>query len=119
MVDVMCKKIRILILVFIQLSLGCTVQNNHKKIDGIDMIDIVVVFKKDITNDQAKMIMDRLNLIYHEGMDSSRGKSYFYKTGPKFIAKIEPQQEKSLISKLNKYTEIYEVYQSDWKIIKD
>ena len=83
------------------------------------MIDIVIVFKKDITHEQAKMIMDRFNLIYHEGMDSSRGKKYFYRTGPKFIAKIEPQQQKSLISKLNKYTEIYEVYQADWKIIKD
>ena len=111
----MCKKIRILILVFIQLSVGCTVQNSQRKIDSIDMIDIVIVFKKDITHDQAKMIMDRFNLIYHEGMDSSRGKSYFYKTGPK----IEPEQKKSLISKLNKYTEIYEVYLANWKIIKD
>ena len=115
----MCKKIRILILVFIQLSVGCTVQNSQRKIDSIDMIDIVIVFKKDITHDQAKMIMDRFNLIYHEGMDSSRGKSYFYRTGPKFIAKIEPEQKKSLISKLNKYTEIYEVYLANWKIIKD
>ena len=115
----MCKKIRILILVFIQLLVGCTVQHNHKKIESIDMIDIVIVFKKDITNGQAKMIMDKFNLIYREGMDTSRGRRYFYRTGPKFITKIEPNQKKSLISKLNNYTEIYEVYQANWKIIKD
>lgn len=115
----MGNKIRIFILVFIPLLVGCTDQNNIRKADRIAMVDIVIVFNKDITNDQAKKIMDKFNLIYREGMDTSRGKNYFYKTGPKFIAEIEPNRSNSLIAKISKYTEIYEVYQADWKIIKD
>ena len=60
----MCKKIRILILVFIQLSVGCTVQNSQRKIDSIDMIDIVIVFKKTRNTIILNVFCEILDIIY-------------------------------------------------------
>jgi hypothetical protein len=71
--------------------------------------ELIVVFSKEITLTQAKNILNQLNVIYREGMDSSKGKQYYNKTGPKFITSFKNSDEKNhfieLISKNKK--EIY------------
>ncbi len=81
--------------------------------------ELVIVFKKEISNTAAKQIMNRIGNDYRPGMDSSRGKTYFYKTGPKFIVNIDRDRKSSEISRLKKINEVYEVYEPDWKIQKD
>jgi hypothetical protein len=83
------------------------------------IIDMVIVFKKEIPIEKAREIMEAQSCPYKEGMDSSRGKSYFYKTGPKFIAKIDREEVQKFIKQLESLSEVYEVYKADWNIIKD
>ncbi len=53
------------------------------------------------------------------GIDSSRGKGYFYKTGDKWTVNVlEPDKEK-ILKKLNNSDRIYEAYVADYSIIKD
>jgi len=85
-----------------------------------DTIELIVVFKAGIDLQNAKVILDRSGIKYRNGMDSSRGKLYFYSTGPKFILTFETEQEKeSMIAVFEKQPEIHEVYTPDWDIQKD
>ena len=96
--------------------------------DGIEKCNIrvkkeyplVVVFKKEVKLDKAKEIMAANASEFHEGMDSSRGKHYFYQTGPKFIAYF---YDKDSFEKFQQNMEdesvIYEIYEPDWHIHKD
>lgn len=85
-----------------------------------DKIELIAVFKKDIKLETAQSILDNAHVKYREGMDSSRGKLYFYSTGPKFILTFETEQEKEHInSTFNKMKEIHEVYTPDWDKCKD
>ena len=119
-INVMYKISNAEIICIILLSLtGCTVMNNQEPLGKITMIDMVVVFKKEIVEDHAEKIMESFNYSYRKGMDSSRGKIYFYKTGPKFIVEIRTANRDSFIAQVEKCIEVYEVYQADWKIIKD
>jgi hypothetical protein len=43
-----------------------------------DKIELVVVFKENIDLQNAQTIMDKTGINYRKGMDSSRGKGYFY-----------------------------------------
>jgi hypothetical protein len=53
-------------------------------------------------------------------MDSSRGKLYWYNTGPKFIVTFTTEAEKeSLNAEFEKMNEIHEVYTPDWDKCKD
>ena len=64
--------------------------------------------------------MDTTEVKYREGMDSSKGKIYFYKTGPKFILTFETEQEKNKFEReYQSLKEIYETYSPDWEIRKD
>ncbi|MDP2938711.1 MAG: hypothetical protein Q8O13_01320 [Candidatus Omnitrophota bacterium] len=84
-----------------------------------ELIELVVVFKKEVSGEDAKRIIANLSYPSHEGADSSRGKHYFYMTGPKYIIEI-PQSENERIGKrISDIPEVYEVYKADWNIQKD
>jgi hypothetical protein len=83
-------------------------------------IELIVVFKKDIGLKAARAILDKSGIKYREGMDSSRGKLYFYKTGPKFILTFETKAEREkFTSAYENAEEVYELYILDWTKQKD
>jgi hypothetical protein len=85
-----------------------------------ESIALVVVFKKETLEKAAKTIMEKAGYPFHEGMDSSRGKGYFYKTGEKYIILFPLEEEKNTFLKNNKdKSEIYEIYEPDWDKCKD
>lgn len=86
----------------------------------IDKIELVVVFKKGIDLLNAETILNKTGVKYREGMDGSRGKLYFYSTGPKFILTFETELIKeNLITEFEKLNEVHEVYTPDWDKCKD
>lgn len=85
-----------------------------------DKIKLVLVFTKNTGLRKAQTVLDKLGVKYREGMDSSKGKIYFYNTGPKFILTFETDEERNEFE--NKYQdlkEIHEIYTPDWTIQKD
>lgn len=86
---------------------------------GNEVVEMVVVFKKSVPVEVATRIMDAQARAYSEGMDSSRGKIYFYKTGPKFRIKIKPDEVSEFSERLGRLSEVYEIYKANWKIVKD
>ncbi len=82
-------------------------------------IELVVVFKKGISPEEAEATMRSLGRPFREGMDSSRGKIYFYSTGPKFRLPVSPDEAPALTKRLGKMRQVYEVYKADWNIVKD
>ena len=112
--------LKLFIVFFLLLLIGCfSCKKEEPIMSSNSIIDMVVVFKKEIPIEKAREIMETQNRPYKEGMDSSRGKSYFYKTGPKFIAKIDREEVQEFIKQLESLSEVYEVYKADWSIIKD
>ncbi|MHA1299340.1 MAG: hypothetical protein ACTSO9_07895 [Candidatus Helarchaeota archaeon] len=82
--------------------------------------DLIVVFKKDVDLKDAENILNKFKEIdFHEGMDSSRGKAYFYRTGPKFIIKISDEKKNKFIKEIERISELYEVYIADYSTYKD
>lgn len=85
-----------------------------------DNIELILVFKKEIQLQNAQMILDKAGIKYREGMDSSKGRIYFYKTGPKFILTFETKEERSKFEiDHQNLEEVYEIYTPDWEIQKD
>lgn len=85
-----------------------------------DKIELILVFKKEIGLRKAQNILKDIGVKYREGMDSSRGKIYFYSTGPKFILTFENDDEKNKFeSKYQDLQEIQEIYTPDWNMQKD
>lgn len=85
-----------------------------------DKIELILVFKKDVSLKKAKTFLNNTSIPYGEGMDSSRGKIYFYNTGPKFILTFETEQERNQFElEYQNSEEIHEIYIPDWKIQKD
>lgn len=85
-----------------------------------DKIEQVVVFKKGTEIQDAQLILDKDGIAYRQGMDSSRGKLYFYKTGPKFILTFATEQEKdTFVANYQNSEYIYEIYTPDWTKQKD
>ncbi|KOY85784.1 hypothetical protein AD998_06100 [bacterium 336/3] len=81
---------------------------------------LVVVFKKGIAKNVAKTIMEATKYPYWEGMDSSKGKVYFSKTGEKYHILFPNDAELKAFQERYKNTpEIYEIYIPDWNIQKD
>lgn len=81
--------------------------------------EIIVVFQKIISKEQALKIMTAFQAPYREGMDSSRGKKYFYSTGPKFIVKVVSEKLANFLKGCAEIKEIHECYVADWDVIKD
>ena len=85
-----------------------------------DSIELIAVFKKNVEPEQAREILDKAGVVYREGMDSSRGKIYFYSTGPKFILTFETEEEKEgFISQHARKREFHEIYAPNWDVRKD
>jgi len=82
------------------------------------IVDLIVVFKKEIMSDQAKNIMDKIKYPKREGMDSSKGKAYFYRTGPKYVVEVPDEGVKELKEQLD-IKHVYEVYRANWDVRKD
>lgn len=84
------------------------------------LYELVVVFKKDISAARTVEIMKSFNIAFNEGMDSSKGRLYFDKTGSKYLANFNSDNErKAFQEKIKQFSEIYEVYIPDWRIQKD
>jgi hypothetical protein len=86
-----------------------------------DKIELVIVFKKGVTLDEANAMLGNSGVRnYREGMDSSRGKIYFYGTGPKFILTFDTPEEKQTFLSASKGAGIvHEMYTPDWTKRKD
>ena len=81
--------------------------------------DVVVVFQKNVTPKRAGKVMQRFGVPFHEGMDSSRGKTYFYHTGPKYIARVTAEKIPPFLKDCAAIKKIHECYLADWNIVKD
>lgn len=84
-------------------------------------IELIVVFKKSVSEETSEEIIKSFNIPYRKGMDSSKGKIYFYATGSKYILTFKDADHKSDFQK-NRYqfkTEIHQIYEPDWDIQKD
>ncbi len=85
-----------------------------------DKIELIIVFKKEIALARAEEILKESNTQFREGMDSSRGKIYFYSTGPKFILTFHSEMEKDFfLSRFENTDEVHEIYEPDWDKRKD
>lgn len=86
-----------------------------------EKIELIVVFKKDVTPDEADAMLKNSGAPkYRNGMDSSRGKIYFYSTGPKFILTFDAADErKKFLSANEGDARIHEMYIPDWTKSKD
>lgn len=83
--------------------------------------ELIVVFKKSVSEEAAEDIIKSFGTPYREGMDSSKGKIYFYATGPKYILTFKDADHMSDFQK-NRYqfkTEIHQLFEPDWDIQKD
>jgi hypothetical protein len=81
---------------------------------------LVMVFKKEIAKNTTQAIMEATKYPYWEGMDSSKGKVYFSKTGEKYHILFPNDTElKAFQEKYKNTREIYEIYIPDWEIQKD
>lgn len=85
-----------------------------------DKLALIAVFKKEVEAASAEAMLSGLQVKYRKGMDSSRGKLYFYSTGPKFILTFETEADKERIRRaLDDAGELHEVYEPDWDKCKD
>lgn len=86
-----------------------------------DKHELVIVFKKNVTEEQSEKLMQSFNVKFRKGMDSSKGKIYFYATGGKYIVTFSNEEEQNEFQK-NRYQflpEIHQIYTPDWDIQKD
>ena len=87
---------------------------------NVNNVQLIVVFKKTVTPEVARKTLDKFNATYHSGADSSRGKAYFYKTGPRYIMEFEGEAKREAFKKsIHPSPDIYEVYVPDWNKRKD
>lgn len=85
-----------------------------------EKIELIAVFKKEVSEEAAQAVLNEFGVAYRQGMDSSRGKIYFYSTGPKFILTFASERErKKFVSGIKRREEIYELYIPDWGKRKD
>lgn len=104
------KKRILLLAVLLLLTLLITVETPS--------IELIVVFKKEIDLTKANEILHQFKFPYRQGM-SSRGKHYFYKTGPKFIVTLPVNKNAAFLENCKNIPEIFEVFEPDWEILKD
>ena len=83
-------------------------------------IELILVFKKNISSEKAEIFLNSTGVPYREGMDSGRGKIYFYNTGPKYILTFKTKQERKQFEReYQNSEEVHEIYIPNWKIQKD
>ncbi len=83
--------------------------------------ELIVVFKKDVSDERTLEIINSFGVKYRKGMDSSKGKIYFYSTGEKYILTFATEEEKDKFSwKHHQFMlEIHQIYEPDWDKQKD
>jgi len=83
--------------------------------------ELIVVFKKDVSEEKELEIIQSFGVKYRNGMDSSKGKIYFYSTGGKYILTFDNEKAKEdFIMKRHQFMlEIHQIYEPDWDIQKD
>jgi hypothetical protein len=82
-------------------------------------VELVVYFQKGVTEDQATQRLKALKHPFHGGADSSRGKGYFYESGPPFIVNVPVSALDAFTEACGKLPEVKEVYQADKSMQKD
>lgn len=87
--------------------------------DTSPTVDMVVVFKKNVPVEKADSILFEKGYIFYEGMDSSKGKQYYLRTGPKFIVKVPPEKVTVFSEEVENINQVFEVYRADWTKEKD
>jgi hypothetical protein len=83
--------------------------------------ELIIVFKKIISEEKSRELVLSFGIPFREGMDSSRGKLYFYATGEKYILTFKNADEK-MAFRMKRYQflpEVHEIYEPDWNIQKD
>jgi len=94
---------------------GCFID---KKV-STSAIDMIVVFNKDVPIEKSSSIMFEHEYIFVEGTDSSKGKTYFQESGPKYIVKVPKEKIDVFIAEMKVIPQIYEIYRADYSITKD
>ncbi len=97
------------------LTTGCY---TDKKISPAS-VEMIVVFKIDVPVEKASSILFEKEYIFHEGIDSSKGKKYYQETGPKYIVQVPKDKLAAFNLEMKSIPQIYEIYQADWTISKD
>ena len=93
--------------------------NTNIKLVLTIFITLAVVFTKETPPTTADAIIRKQKCVYREGMDSSKGKNYFYKTGPKYLLTLNKAECTKVKANLTKANNIYEIYEADFSIQKD
>ena len=82
--------------------------------------ELIIVFRQGVSLEKGAEILRAAQVNYREGMDSSRGKAYFYRTGPKFILTFASASEKEKFREQYEQLQgVYEIYLPDWNMRKD
>jgi len=83
--------------------------------------ELIIVFKKNVTEAQAEKLLQSFHVTFREGMDSSKGKIYYYATGPKFIITFDNAAQREEFGRKRYYflPEVHQIYEPDWDIQKD
>jgi len=109
---------RSIFLIFAALALNLpTAAFEHDKFPVLR--ELAVTFKKQARRQEAEEVLQAYNLPFREGADSSRGKMYYYNTGPKFILHVPKDKLTAVAAELKKHPLVFEVYEPDWTKQKD
>ena len=83
--------------------------------------ELIIVFKKSVSEEKSLEMIQSFGFPFREGMDSSRGKIYFYSTGEKYILTFKDADElMAFRMKRHQFlSEVHEIYEPDWDIQKD
>ncbi len=82
-------------------------------------VELVVYFQKGVTEDQAAQRLRPLGHPFHAGADSSKGKGYFYASGPPFVVNVPVSAVDAFTEACGKLPEVKEVYEADKSMQKD
>ncbi|HEY5824272.1 MAG TPA: hypothetical protein VIT44_07905 [Cyclobacteriaceae bacterium] len=83
--------------------------------------ELIVVFKKDVSEEKELEIIQSFGIKYRKGMDSSKGRIYFYATGGKYILTFDGDEAQlDFMRKGHQFMlEIHQIYEPNWDIQKD
>ena len=81
-------------------------------------VDLVVVFDKEISKEEADVILKTLPYDFKEGRDSGKGENYFYEHGLSYIVSVPDTKVDEAILIYEKLEGVFEVYKYN-EIVKD
>lgn len=77
-------------------------------------IQLVVYFKKGVSEEDSSRLLRALGHPFHSGADSQKGKTYFYESGPPFLVDVPAAALDAFTAACAKLPEVKEVYEADW-----